>query len=142
MNQMIKKIKALSTKLTAIGAYAYVNIDIGGSSNGSAGTVSSGTHNADSLFATLWHIGNLIMYALIGLAVIYIIWHAVKMIMTEGGDARKEHQVSIVWGIVGLAIILSIWGLVAILSQTFGLGNANGGKFESQQDFQSLMLTK
>lgn len=97
--------------------------------------------DAGSLFDKLYYLGNLALYLLISLAVIYIVWNVVKFIRAEG-DSRAEIRSSILWGIVGLAVILSIWGLVNILIQTFGIGNSSGGQLESQQDFQSLMLVK
>ncbi len=149
MKDIYAKLQSLSKKLGAIGAYAIfnatseVNVNVnGGGGGGGSYNGGAGGQNVDSLFATLWHIGDLVIYALIGLAVIYIIWNAVKLATSEGADSRKEYQHTIIWGIVGLAVILSIWGLVNIIGGTFGLGNANGGQLDSSQDFQSLMLTK
>lgn len=78
---------------------------------------------------------------LIAVAVLFIVWHAVNLVMNGGSeDKRKEAQNSILWGVVGLFVILSIWGIVNILSNTFGTGNANGGQFNSSQDAKKLFL--
>ncbi len=75
--------------------------------------------NVNNLATRIAGIGNIITYLLVGLAVIYIVWHVVQyFIKAEGGD-RKEVGMNILWGIVGLFIIVSLWGLVNILVNTF-----------------------
>jgi hypothetical protein len=76
--------------------------------------------DANSLTTKLVAIGNVIIYLLISLAVIFIIWNVV-MFLVRGNDPTKRTDAlkSIGWGIVGLAVILSIWGLVNILTGTF-----------------------
>jgi hypothetical protein len=75
--------------------------------------------NVNNLATRIAGIGNIITYLLVGLAVIYIVWHVVQyFIKAEGGD-RKEIGMNILWGIVGLFIIVSLWGLVNILVNTF-----------------------
>ncbi len=75
--------------------------------------------DANSLTRKLIDIGNVAIYVLISIAVIWIIFRSVQFIMESDSDKRKEHRASIIWGIVGLAIILSIWGLVNIFTNTF-----------------------
>jgi uncharacterized membrane protein YuzA (DUF378 family) len=75
--------------------------------------------DANSLSRKLVDIGNLVIYFLIAVAVIWIIVRSVQFIMESDSEKRKEHRTSIIWGIVGLAIILSIWGLVNIFTNTF-----------------------
>jgi Type IV secretion system pilin len=98
--------------------------------------------DVNSLTAKIVGIGNIVIYLLVSLAVIYIIWNTVQYFIKgnsgEENDRRKSGM-GILWGIVGLAVILSIWGLVGILTNTFrttptnqplpNLGNSvgNGG---------------
>ena len=65
-------------------------------------------------------IGNLVIYLLISLAIVFIIWNIVLYFIRSGEpEGRKLAGVNIVWGVVGLAIALSVWGLVNILTGTF-----------------------
>ena len=66
-------------------------------------------------------IGNLVIYLLISLAIVFIIWNIVLYFIKGSSEegARKKAGLNIVWGVVGLAIALSIWGLVNILTGTF-----------------------
>lgn len=75
-----------------------------------------------SLTTKFTSIETTVVSVLISLAVIFIVWHAVKFIMTNAPDKRQEEGKSILWGIVGLFIILSIWGLVAILGNSLNTG--------------------
>lgn len=76
--------------------------------------------DANSLTQKLIDIGNVVIYVLISLAVIFIIWNVVMFLIKSGDEeGRGKARSQILWGIVGLAIILSIWGLVNILVNTF-----------------------
>lgn len=76
--------------------------------------------DVNGVSSKLVQIGNLVMYLLIALAVIFIVWNVV-MYIVKGADpeAKTAHMKNVGWGILGLAIILSIWGLVNILTTTF-----------------------
>ncbi|MFA6404457.1 MAG: pilin [Candidatus Paceibacterota bacterium] len=84
-------------------------------------TVFNTINNANDLFGRLMYLGNLIIYLLIALGVVYIVWNIVIYFIKgkEGDENRRESGKHIMWGIVGLAIILSVWGLVNILVNTF-----------------------
>jgi len=73
-----------------------------------------------TLAQKLISIGNVVIYLLISLAVIFIIWNVV-MALIKGSEpeAKKSALANIGYGVLGLAIILSIWGLVNILVNTF-----------------------
>jgi hypothetical protein len=82
--------------------------------------------DVNGVTAKLVGIGNVVIYLLVSLGVIFIVWNIV-MFLIKGGDpeARGAARGNVVWGIVGLAIILSIWGLVNILTGTFKTTPAN-----------------
>lgn len=94
--------------------------------------------DVNSLTAKLVGIGNIIIYLLVSLAVIYIIWNVIQVFVRGKDDPEggKNAKIQVLWGIVGLAVILSIWGLVGILTNTFrttptnapipNLGNSTG----------------
>lgn len=75
--------------------------------------------DVNNLATRITGIGNIIIYLLIGLAVIYIIWNIVHYFIRPAGESRKDAGMNILWGIIGLFIIVSIWGLVNILVNTF-----------------------
>ena len=75
--------------------------------------------NINNLSTRLIGIGNIVIYFLISLAVIYIIWNTVHYFIRPAGADRKDAGMNILWGIIGLFVIVSIWGLVNILVNTF-----------------------
>ncbi len=75
--------------------------------------------NINGLSTRLLAIGDIVIYLLVSLAVIYIIWNVVQYFIKPSKDDRKDAGMNILWGIIGLFIIVSIWGLVNILISTF-----------------------
>jgi len=102
----------------------YVNVNYGGT-YGDYGTYTGGgslgqIKDVNSLATRLVSIGDLIIYILTALAVLYIVYATVRyLVMGEEGADRKEAGIKILWGFVGLFIIVSIWGLVSLLTNTF-----------------------
>jgi uncharacterized membrane protein YidH (DUF202 family) len=59
---------------------------------------------------------------LIAVAVVLFIWGIIQMYIDPNNEEqRKKGKTYAIWGLVGLFIMISIWGLVAILSNTFGV---------------------
>jgi len=81
-------------------------------------------NNANDLFTRLAGLGNMFVYGLVALAVIFIVWQAVVYLARPGAEDKAKAGVNILWGIVGLFIIVSIWGLVNILVNSFSTGNS------------------
>jgi hypothetical protein len=79
----------------------------------------SAVTDVNSLSAKLAGIGNIVVYLLVALAIIFIVWNVVIYVIKGEGDARSKAGLNILWGIVGLFVIVSIWGLVNILTNTF-----------------------
>lgn len=52
------------------------------------------------------------------------LWGLVRFLwnMEEGGN-NEEGKQHMVWGIVGMFIMMSIWGIIALLTNTVGLGD-------------------
>lgn len=79
----------------------------------------------NNLADRLSSIGDVIIYLLIGLAIIYIVWNIVNALIKGYDPAAKTVAIgNIGYGILGLAIIVSIWGLVSILTNTFNPSNS------------------
>ena len=79
-------------------------------------------NNVNDLSNRAISIGNVVVYLLIGLAVVYIVWNGVQMaIHGDESDKRTAAVSGMMWGVVGLAIIVSLWGLVAFLTNSFAV---------------------
>ncbi len=78
-------------------------------------------NNANDLVRRLASIGTVVIYLLVGLALIYIVYAAVQYFIKggEGDESRHAASMQIFWGVLGLAVIMSLWGLVNIFVNTF-----------------------
>ena len=77
--------------------------------------------NANDLVTRIVGIGDVVIYLLAALAVVFIVYTSVIYFVKgkDGDENRHEAGMRIMWGIVGLFVIISIWGLVNILLNTF-----------------------
>ncbi len=58
----------------------------------------------------------------IALTVLIFLWGVFKFVIAGAdGDARKEAQGYMIWGVIALFVMVSVWGLVNILIRTFSL---------------------
>lgn len=103
-------------------AYAipFLPVVTSGQSYPSGGSLSN-INNANDLIGRLASLGDVAVYLLIALAVLYIVYSTVRYFIMgkEGDEARREAGMNIFYGLIGLFIIVSIWGLVALLTNTF-----------------------
>jgi len=60
---------------------------------------------------------------LIGLAVVVFIYGVIVLMFSQGGEKKEEGKQYMLWGLVGIFVMVSVWGLVAVLTNTFGLDN-------------------
>ncbi|HEY4517196.1 MAG TPA: hypothetical protein VJG64_04600 [Candidatus Paceibacterota bacterium] len=51
------------------------------------------------------------------------VWGLVQFLkaLNEGGDAKEGKQ-HMLWGVAGMFIMVSVYGIIALISNTFGLG--------------------
>jgi heme/copper-type cytochrome/quinol oxidase subunit 4 len=103
--------------------------------------------NINGVSTRLAAIGNVAIYLLVSLAVIYIVWNVVYYLIRPSADDKAAAGMNILWGIVGLFVIISLWGLVNILVNTFGTNpNISPDRFPSanfispQQNSQSTQV--
>ncbi|MBU6231069.1 MAG: hypothetical protein KGI45_02335 [Patescibacteria group bacterium] len=91
---------------------------------GYGGSQLAPVYDANSLAVRLASIGDVVIYLLVALAVVYIVWTVFQYFVKgkEGDENRKEAGMRIFWAILGLFIIVSLWGLVNILVNTFWTG--------------------
>lgn len=70
-----------------------------------------------------------VLPVLIALGVVYFVWGVITYVIASDEEAKKAGRDRIIFGIIGLAVIVGLWGLVAILRNTFGLGNVRSIEF-------------
>lgn len=59
---------------------------------------------------------------LMALTLVYFIWGVTKFVRDSDSDqARSQGRKIMISGVIALFVEVSIWGLVALLTQTFGL---------------------
>ena len=63
-----------------------------------------------------------LLFAIAVLVFIYGVVDFIRASSTGDGDLGEKKQF-MVWGIVALAVMTGVWGLVAIITNTFGIGN-------------------
>ncbi len=65
---------------------------------------------------------NALIPFIITLAMVYFLW-GVSQFILHGGDEtkRSEGRQTMIYGIIALFVMVSVWGLVALLTNTFGL---------------------
>src|SRR3989338_3837023 len=78
--------------------------------------------DATDVLARISNFFSAVLPVLISLGVIYFVWGVVQYFIGEGEEAKTKGRDRIIYGIIGLAVIISIWGLVAIITNTFGVG--------------------
>lgn len=77
-----------------------------------------------SLLAQASDLINRLIPFVIALTVLIFLWGIFKFVIAGGdGEARKEAQGYIIWGIVALFVMVSVWGLVNILVRSVNLDN-------------------
>jgi hypothetical protein len=64
--------------------------------------------------------------ALITIAVIYFIWGVITFMGSSDEESKKMARTKIINGLIGLFVIVAFWGIIAIVKQTFGVGNSTG----------------
>ncbi len=92
--------------------------------------------NLSSLVALVMGYLNQALFLIMGVAMVMFVFYVVKYFMKPGTD-RAEAGSYILYSVIGFFVILSFWGIVNILQNTFGLGNANNAP-QSWSNFQNL----
>jgi hypothetical protein len=63
-----------------------------------------------------------IIPVLITLAVIYFIWGVLQYILSKDEETKKGGRTKIINGLIGLFVIVAFWGIIALITNTFGVG--------------------
>lgn len=79
---------------------------------------------------------NKILFLLMALAIVMFVWFIIQYFIKPGDEGhRSEAKSYLMWSIIGFFVILSFWGIVNILENSFGLGNA----YNQPQSWSSFM---
>jgi len=63
-----------------------------------------------------------VWFLLWALAIAVFFWGLVKFIARADDAAEREKgRTLILWGVIALVVLVSVWGLVAFLTQSFGI---------------------
>ena len=77
-----------------------------------------------------------ILFLLMAVAVVMFVWYVIKYFILPN-ENRKEAGLYVMYSLIGFFVILSLWGIVAILGNTFGLGNTDNNP-GSWADFANI----
>lgn len=65
---------------------------------------------------------NPLIVLMFAVASVYFLWGLATFVMNaEDSAGREEGKRKIIWGLIGLVIMVSVYGILAILSNTFGI---------------------
>ncbi len=79
---------------------------------------------------------NQVLVLLIGLSVVTFVYYVFKYFVRPN-ENRAEAGKYVMYSLIGFFVMLSLWGLVNILQNTFGLGNATNAP-QSWTDFTHI----
>lgn len=77
-----------------------------------------------------------ILFLMMALAVVMFVWYIIKYFIKADADRKAAGQY-VLYSLIGFFVILSLWGIIAILGNTFGLGNSSN-RPASWSSFSSL----
>ena len=127
---MLKKIFiALAPVLLPVAAFAQAN---GGNQQwGNQSYV--GNTDASQLYQLLTIVKRVFQFIiplLMTLAVIFLIWAIIQMIISKDSETREEARGYLIWAVVGFAVMLGIFGLARFLLGTVGIESGSLGNDE------------
>jgi len=64
------------------------------------------------------------LFLLMAIAVVAFVWQVIRYFILPNED-RKNAGLYVMYSLIGFFVILSLWGIVNILGNTFGIGNAS-----------------
>ncbi|HEY4525862.1 MAG TPA: hypothetical protein VJL32_02075 [Candidatus Paceibacterota bacterium] len=114
MKQKLMVLAGLVLLLSPAAAFAALTGNIRGCGAG-------GLSPLEQFICKIGDILNIIIPILIVLAIVYFIWGVIQYVISDDEEAKQAGRNRIIFGIIGLAVIVGVWGLVAILTQTFGV---------------------
>lgn len=83
-----------------------------------------GGQDALGILGVISQIFGVLIPILITAAVVWVIVGIIKYATAKDDEAKNEGRKTMIHAIIALFVIVSIWGLVAILNNTFGVGQA------------------
>ncbi len=74
------------------------------------------------MLAVVMRILSVLIPILITLAVIYFIWGVIQYTLSTDEESKKNARGKIINGLIGLFVIIAFWGIIALVTDTFGVG--------------------
>lgn len=78
--------------------------------------------NAFGIITILNTLLSWVIPVLITLAVVYFIWGVIQYTLSSDEEAKKKARSKIIQGLIGLFVIVAFWGIIALITNTFGVG--------------------
>ncbi len=78
----------------------------------------------DTVVTKVGSLINLVMPILISIAVVVFIWGIITYVIAKDEEAKTQGRDKMIFGLIGLVAIVGMWGLVAIITNTFGIGTS------------------
>jgi len=88
--------------------------------------LASAVGSIGSVLSTIIYYLNLIVPALVTVAVVYFIIGVVSFMTSSDEEAKKKGRTKIINGLIGLFVIVAFWGIIAVVKNSFDIGNATG----------------
>lgn len=79
-----------------------------------------------SILGVIQGILNVVMPILITLGVVYFLWGVVQYVTSGDAEKKEEGQQHMIWGLIGIFVMVALWGLIAVISNTFGISGTGG----------------
>ena len=76
----------------------------------------------EDIMATISRILDFAIPILITVAVVYFIWGVIQYTVSQDEEAKKGARNKIIQGLIGLFVIVAFWGIIALITNTFGVG--------------------
>ncbi len=136
-NTLLKLSVGAASFLAPVFAFAQPFYD--GSFGQSSGTVLPGGTDAFNILGIISSIFAVVIPILVTIAVIWVIVGVIKYITADDDETQATARKTILHGIIAVFVIVSIWGLVAILNQTFDVGQGGGNTGNCQPTWNPLI---
>lgn len=78
--------------------------------------------DAVSILTIVSRLLDFVIPILITLAVVYFIWGVIQYTVSTDEEAKKGARGKIISGLIGLFVIVAFWGIIALITNTFGVG--------------------
>lgn len=78
------------------------------------------------LISIIAFIGDTIVPFLFAFAIFFLIWNILRYFILSHGDEKgvEKGKNAVLWGVIALVVLIAFWGIINLLVDAVGLGNA------------------